>query len=116
MIIKSLIFELDVNSSDDVCFKDYHNFMVKYIEAYTHYDFEVVHTCTNCGTHDIIIVDNPLGILGIQGLSIRESNRNSIILNTSIALNKDKPRNVELLNYQSNILYLIINGLSPSLY
>lgn len=87
--------------------------MVKYIEAYTHYDFEVVHTCTNCGTYDIIIVDN---LLGIQGLSIRESNRNSIILNTSIALNKDKPRSVELLNYQSNILYLMINGLSPSLY
>lgn len=57
--------------------------------------------------------DNPLGI---QGLSIRESNRNSTILNTSIALNKDKPRSVELLNYQSNILYLMINGLSPSLY
>jgi len=50
------------------------------------------------------ISQNPLGIY---------SNRNSLRLVTDdLAIVKSK----ELLNYQSNILYCIINGLSPSLY
>lgn len=44
------------------------------------------------------------------------SNRNSLTLNTSIDLLRGQSRNKELLNYQSNILYLLINNLSPSLY
>jgi hypothetical protein len=44
------------------------------------------------------------------------SNRNSLTLNTSIDLLRGHPRNKELLNYQSNILYLLINNLSPSIY
>jgi hypothetical protein len=41
------------------------------------------------------------------------SNRDSLTLATNdLALVKTK----ELLNYQSNILYCLINGLSPSLY
>lgn len=44
------------------------------------------------------------------------SNRNSLTLNTSIDLLRSQSRNKELLNYQSNILYLLINNLSPSIY
>ena len=44
------------------------------------------------------------------------SNRNSLTLNTSIDLLRGHPRNKELLNYESNILYLLINNLSPSIY
>jgi hypothetical protein len=50
-----------------------------------------------------------------NSLSIN-SNRNSLTLNTSIDLLRNQSRNKELLNYQSNILYLLINNLSPSLY
>ena len=42
------------------------------------------------------------------------NNRNSLRLNTSIITNS--PKNKELLNYNSNILYLIINKVSPSYY
>jgi hypothetical protein len=51
--------------------------------------------------------NNPLSI---------NSNRNSLTLNTSIDLLRGHSRNKELLNYQSNILYLLINNLSPSIY
>jgi predicted glycosyltransferase involved in capsule biosynthesis len=50
-----------------------------------------------------------------NSLSIN-SNRNSLTLNTSIDLLRSQSRNKELLNYQSNILYLLINNLSPSIY
>lgn len=50
-----------------------------------------------------------------NSLSIN-SNRNSLTLNTSIDLLRSQNRNKELLNYQSNILYLLINNLSPSIY
>jgi hypothetical protein len=50
-----------------------------------------------------------------NSLSIN-SNRNSLTLNTSIDLLGGQSRNKELLNYQSNILYLLINNLSPSIY
>jgi len=50
-----------------------------------------------------------------NSLSIN-SNRNSLTLNTSIDGLINRPRNTELLNYQSNILYLLINKLSPSIY
>jgi hypothetical protein len=53
---------------------------------------------------------NPLGIQNIN------SNRNSLILDTSDNGLYNRARNTELLNYQSNILYLLINKLSPSLY
>jgi hypothetical protein len=57
--------------------------------------------------------DNPLGI---QGLSITQSNRNSLTLNTIEVLSQNRLSSKELLNYQSNILYLMINGISPSIY
>lgn len=44
------------------------------------------------------------------------SNRNSLTLNTSLDLFQSQSRGKELLNYQSNILYLLINNLSPSTY
>jgi hypothetical protein len=44
------------------------------------------------------------------------SNRKSLTLNTSIDLLRGHPKNKELLNYESNILYLLINNLSPSIY
>jgi len=53
--------------------------------------------------------------MGNNSLSIN-SNRNSLRLNTSIDLLGGQSRNKELLNYQSNILYLLINNLSPSIY
>lgn len=53
------------------------------------------------------VIDNSVGI---------NSNRNSLTLNTSVDSFINKPRNRELLNYQSNILYLLINKLSPSIY
>lgn len=49
--------------------------------------------------------------LGIHGIS---NNRNSIIIDNSLMTTRIKT--TELLNYQSNILYCLINGLSPSLY
>jgi hypothetical protein len=54
-------------------------------------------------------------IMDSNSLSIN-SNRNSLTLNTSIDLLRDQARNKELLNYQSNILYVLINNLSPSIY
>lgn len=53
------------------------------------------------------IINNNLGI---------NSNRNSLTLNTSIDALNSRTKNKELLNYQSNILYLLINKISPSLY
>jgi hypothetical protein len=49
--------------------------------------------------------------LGIQGINF---NRNSIILGDLVI--NTKVKTTELLNYQSNILYCLINGLSPSIY
>jgi hypothetical protein len=51
--------------------------------------------------------------LGIQGVNY-SSNRSSVIVD-SVLMNT-RLKTTELLNYQSNILYCIINGLSPSLY
>jgi hypothetical protein len=51
--------------------------------------------------------------LGIQGLNNQNSiNPINIIYNDPIVINKPKPP-TELLNYQSNILYVMINRLSP---
>lgn len=44
------------------------------------------------------------------------SHINSLILNTSMDLLRGQSRNKELLNYQSNILYILINNISPSIY
>ena len=49
--------------------------------------------------------------LGIQGINF---SRNSILLD-DLSINT-RIKTTELLNYQSNILYCLINGLSPSLY
>jgi hypothetical protein len=49
--------------------------------------------------------------LGIQGINY---NRNSIIFGDLVI--NTKVKTTELLNYQSNILYCLINGLSPSIY
>lgn len=51
--------------------------------------------------------------LDVQNLRIN-TNLSEIIMNNRILENRSKPK--ELLNYQSNILYLLINGISPSLY
>ncbi len=53
------------------------------------------------------VINNNLGI---------NNNRNSLTLNTSIDAVTNRVRSTELLNYQSNILYLLINKLSPSIY
>lgn len=49
--------------------------------------------------------------LGIQGINF---NRNSVIFEDLVI--NTRVKTTELLNYQSNILYCLINGLSPSLY
>lgn len=49
--------------------------------------------------------------LGVQGLT---SNRDSVIFD-NLSINT-RVKSTELLNYQSNILYCLINGLSPSIY
>lgn len=52
--------------------------------------------------------------LGIQGLSnLINSYILGIIRDNSLELSKSKP--IELLNYQSNVLYVLINGLFPSI-
>jgi hypothetical protein len=54
--------------------------------------------------------------LGIQGLNSQNSiNPINIIYNDPILINKPKPP-TELLNYQSNILYVMINRLSPRIF
>jgi len=53
------------------------------------------------------IINNSFGL---------NSNRSSLTLNTSIDALSSRPISRELLNYQSNILYLLINKLSPSIY
>lgn len=58
------------------------------------------------------IVNDTTNSLGIQ--SITNSNRNFVIVDN--ALINTRLRTTELLNYQSNILYCLINGLSPSIY
>lgn len=58
-------------------------------------------------------VNEPGNFLGIQGLNYN-SNRNSVIVD-SVLMNL-RLNTTELLNYQSNILYCLINGLSPSIY
>src|SRR5271156_6669849 len=52
-------------------------------------------------------ITNSLGIHGID----YSNNRNFVIVDN--VLMNTKIRTTELLNYQSNILYCIINGLSP---
>jgi len=49
--------------------------------------------------------------LGIQGINY---NRNTIIVNNNIM--STRVRTTELLNYQSNILYCLVNGISPSTF
>jgi len=54
--------------------------------------------------------------LVVKTAPIPDTIRNSLTLNTSIEALSNRPRSTELLNYNSNILYLLINKLSPSLY
>jgi len=63
---------------------------------------------SSTNTHNSI--PNSLGIHGID----YSSNRNSVIVDN--VLMNTKVRTTELLNYNSNILYCLINGLSPSIY
>lgn len=63
---------------------------------------------SSTNTHNSI--PNSLGIHGID----YSSNRNSFIVDN--VLMNTKIRTTELLNYNSNILYCLINGLSPSIY
>lgn len=55
------------------------------------------------------IPNNPLGIQGIYG------NKNSLVVSNNFIIGNNH-RKTELLNYQSNILYILLNGLSPSIY
>lgn len=59
------------------------------------------------------IASDTTNSLGISGTNYT-SNRNFVIVDN--ALINTRLRTTELLNYQSNILYCIINGLSPSTY
>ena len=63
---------------------------------------------SSMNTHNSI--PNSLGIHGID----YSSNRNFVVVGN--VLMNTKLRTTELLNYQSNILYCLINGLSPSIY
>lgn len=58
-------------------------------------------------------VNDTTSSLGIQGINYG-SNRNFVIVDNLLI--NTKLRSTELLNYQSNILYCLINGLSPSIY
>lgn len=62
------------------------------------------------------IVTNTINELSNNNSFATNSNRNSLTLNTSVDIFRDKVKNRELLNYQSNILYLLINKISPSIY
>ncbi len=62
---------------------------------------------TNTASVTEPVISNSLGI---------NSNRNSLTLNTSIDAFTNRPRSTELLNCQSNMLYLLINKLSFSVY
>jgi hypothetical protein len=59
----------------------------------------------------INIVNDTTNPLGIQGIN---NNRNFVVIDS--ALINTRLRTTELLNYQSNVLYCVINKLSPSLY
>ena len=63
---------------------------------------------SSINTHNSI--PNSLGIHGID----YSSNRNFVVVGN--VLMNSKLRTTELLNYESNILYCLINGLSPSIY
>lgn len=58
-------------------------------------------------------VNDTTNSLGIQGINYG-SNRNFVIVDN--VLMNTRLKTTELLNYQSNILYCLINGLSPSIY
>lgn len=58
-------------------------------------------------------VNDPTNSLGIQGINYG-SNRNFVVIDN--VLMNTRLKTTELLNYQSNILYCLINGLSPSIY
>jgi hypothetical protein len=58
------------------------------------------------------IANDSTNSLGIQGINY--NSRNSLIVDN--LLMNTKVKTTELLNYQSNILYCLINGLSPSIY
>ena len=65
-------------------------------------------TATRNTTNDVIYNSLELQTQGLHG------NRNYVVVDG--ILMGHRPRPSELLNYQSNILYCIINGLSPSTY
>lgn len=62
------------------------------------------------------MIINTSSIIELIDNSTLSTTKNSLTLNTSIDLFQDQPRGKELLNYQSNILYILINNLSPSIY
>lgn len=58
-------------------------------------------------------VNDTTNSLGIQGINY-SNNRNFVIVDNLLI--NTRVKSTELLNYQSNILYCLINGLSPSTY
>jgi len=62
-----------------------------------------------------IIQNEVFDVLGIEGVNDQENIYvPNIIIDNPLSLNKPKVK--EVLNYQSNVLYVLINGLSPSIY
>jgi hypothetical protein len=59
------------------------------------------------------MINDTTNSLGIQGINY-SNNRNFVIVDNLLI--NTRVKNTELLNYQSNILYCLINGLSPSTY
>jgi hypothetical protein len=102
-IYQSIINEVNLDFSSSVINTIYSSPIIERIDLNNVFNTLVINTAPT-----VEIMDN-------NSLSIN-SNRNSLTLNTSIDILRVRPRNRELLNYESNILYLLINNLSPSVY
>jgi NUMOD1 domain len=102
-IYQSIINEVNLDFSSSVINTTYSSPIIERIDLNNVFKTLVIKTAPT-----MEIMDN-------NALSI-SSNRNSLTLNTSIDIFRARPINKELLNYESNILYLLINNLSPSVY
>ncbi len=93
------------------------NFNNNYLDVSSFNSSPIIERIDINNVFDRLIKDTTSVVETINNNSLSiTNNRNSLTLNTSINLLTNKSGNKELLNYQSNILYLLVNGLSPSLY
>jgi len=108
-IYKSIIKEinLDFNKSTGIFSSINSSYSSPIIER-ANINSIFLNAISSMNTHNSI--HNSLGIHGID----YSSNRNFVVVGN--VLMNTKLRTTELLNYQSNILYCLINGLSPSIY